>query len=85
MHTLTQVLADTNGWGHMAGWGGGWMWLWGTFMMVAVVAGFVWLFTQGRGQASGGGGTRARDILEERYARGELTTEEYRERLDQLR
>jgi len=28
---------------------------------------------------------RARDILAERYARGELTTDEYRERLEQLR
>lgn len=28
---------------------------------------------------------RAREILAERYARGELTTEEYRERVEQLR
>jgi hypothetical protein len=28
---------------------------------------------------------RAREILAERYARGELTTEEYRERLEHLR
>ena len=28
---------------------------------------------------------RARDILAERFARGELTGEEYRERLEQLR
>jgi putative membrane protein len=27
---------------------------------------------------------RARDVLDERYARGELTTEEYRERLQAL-
>ncbi|WP_051441570.1 SHOCT domain-containing protein [Arthrobacter sp. H14] len=32
-----------------------------------------------RGPGTGGG--RAREILEERYARGELSTEEYRERL----
>ena len=88
MHTLAQVLADNDGWGHMDGWGGGWMWLWGTLMMfslVAIIAGAVWLFARGRDQASGGGVTRARDILDERYARGELTTDEYRERLDQLR
>jgi putative membrane protein len=30
-------------------------------------------------------GGRARDILDERYARGELTSEEYRERIDHLR
>ena len=28
---------------------------------------------------------RARDVLAERYAGGELTTDEYRERLEQLR
>jgi putative membrane protein len=32
-----------------------------------------------------GRGRRARDILDERYARGELSSEEYRERLEQLR
>ena len=31
------------------------------------------------------GDERARDILAERFARGELTGEEYRERLEQLR
>jgi putative membrane protein len=30
-------------------------------------------------------GGRARGILDERYARGELSTEEYRERVDNLR
>ncbi|MDE3075548.1 MAG: SHOCT domain-containing protein [Chloroflexota bacterium] len=30
-------------------------------------------------------GSRAKDVLDERYARGELTSEEYRERLDDLR
>lgn len=34
---------------------------------------------------SAGGRSRAREILEERYARGEISTEEYRERLDTLR
>ena len=36
--TLAQVVADTDGWGHMDGWGGGWMWLWGTLMMFSWVA-----------------------------------------------
>ena len=31
------------------------------------------------------GGSRARSILDERYARGELSSEEYRERVDHLR
>ncbi len=38
----------------------------------------------GRGSDSEVPGSRARQILEERYARGEITTEEYRERLRAL-
>lgn len=30
-------------------------------------------------------GSRAKDILDERFARGELSSEEYRQRLEQLR
>lgn len=84
------VLADADGWdGHM-GWGGGWwMLIWGTLMMVGLVVLIVWLVRT----TADGGSTRtsvedplasARQILGERYARGELSTEEYRERLDEL-
>ena len=76
---------DDGWWGHMSGWGGGWMWLWGTLMMltwVAVIAAAVWLVARSLGD---GRPSRAREILDERYARGELTTDEYRERLDALR
>jgi len=84
--TLAQVTADTDGWGHMNGWGGGWMWLWGSLMMlswVAIIAAAVW-FLGAKRESTGSRTSRAREILEERYARGELTTEEYRERLDHL-
>lgn len=84
--TLAQVVADTDGWGHMDGWGGGWMWLWGTLMMfswVAIIAAAIWFFTNRN--TAGTRSPRAREILEERYASGELSTEEYRERLDNLR
>jgi putative membrane protein len=73
---------------HMDGWDGGWMWVWGSLMMiafVAIVAVAVWAVlrsTQTRPPASG---DRAREILAERYARGELSAEEYHERLDALR
>jgi putative membrane protein len=81
-----QILGDAHV-GHMNGWGGGWMWLWGALMMVIVAVAIVWLV---RATASGSRGSassssdHARSILAERYARGELTTEEYRERLDHL-
>ena len=82
------IIADTDGWGHMNGLGGGWMWLWGTLMMfswVALIAGAVWLFSRGRDNSTTSAtSSRARHILDERYARGDLSTEEYRERLEHL-
>ena len=83
--SFSQVIADTDGWGHMDGWGGGWMWLWGTLMMfswVAIILAAVWLANRTRTDTSRP--STARTILDERYARGDLTTEEYRERLDHL-
>ncbi len=83
--TFAPVLADTDGWGHMNGWGGGWMWLWGTLMMfswVAIIVVAMSFTSRSRGNSTRQ--TPAKAILDERYARGDLTTEEYRERLDQL-
>lgn len=92
MQRLTSVLSavDRDRWGHMDGWGGGWMWLWGLAIMVLVVVVIVWLIRAGgRNGASSAPrrdhADRAREILAERYARGELTTEEYRERIEVLR
>jgi putative membrane protein len=52
------------------------------FVLIAVL--FRWVLWRGpRWHPSGM--ERARDILAERYARGEISGEEYRERLDQLR
>jgi len=91
MFALQGVLADANGddWNHM-GWGGGWMWLWGIAMMALLVVLIVWLVRIGSGATPGGTptardpGERAREILAERFARGELSTEEYRERVAEL-
>lgn len=79
------TLADCGDWDHM--WGGGWMWLWGTLMMLfwVVVVGLVVYWIVRASQAPRGAiGGRAKEILAERYARGELTTEEYNERLEAL-
>ncbi len=85
------IAADPwDGWGHM---GGGWAWLWGGFMMlfwVGLIALVVWLVAR---TVSGSrpatrpelsGLDRARDILSERYARGEISTEEYHDRITHL-
>jgi putative membrane protein len=78
------------GWGWDGGWGGwgGWGWWfaplwilpWLVFVGVAI-----WLLSRGGGSRWQRSGTdRAREILAERFARGELSSDEYRERLDQL-
>lgn len=84
--SATLLAQSDSWWNHMSGWGGGWMWLWGTLMMlswVIIIAAAVSFVLQGR-DTRASRGSRAREILDERYARGELTTEEYRERLDLL-
>lgn len=86
-----EILADTNGWGHMNGGGGGWMWLWGGVMMALFVVLIVWLGRAASRKSSGMTGParrgridRAREILDERLAKGELSPEEYRERVNEL-
>ena len=77
-----------DGWRHGWGPGGGWGWLWGPIVLlgwVVVIAAVGWFVVHGTRPGERSGVDRARDILAERYARGELTTEEYRERLEQLR
>lgn len=64
--------------------GYGWMgWLGPIFMLIfsiLVIAGLVllirWLLAQGR-SPGGGGGKAPLDILKERYARGEISKEQY--------
>ena len=40
--------------------------------------------SMGTGPIAGSRGSRAREVLDERYARGELTIEEYHEKLETL-
>ena len=89
MNTLSTVLAQHFDHDDMMG-GSGWWFLWGTLMMIVVLAGIalaVWLIvrTVRSGAARDAGGQSARDILNERYARGEIDTDEYEHRLSKLR
>jgi putative membrane protein len=55
--------------------------------MLALVAAAIWLVVRGCGPAlrsMRSSTTRAEQILAERYARGEISRDEYRERLDDL-
>jgi putative membrane protein len=71
--------------GHMSRDDWGWMWIPGLlFMLVIAVAAVAAVVVLARGsQPDRGPGPR--EILAERYARGELSTEEYHERLEGLR
>ncbi len=88
MNAFTSILADTHNWNHMGDWDAGWMWVWGTLMMLGFVALIVWLArsaTQASQPPSAPDtNTSARGILAERFAKGELETDEYRERLAEL-
>jgi putative membrane protein len=88
-HVLPVLVAfGGDGWRHGWGPGGGWAWLWGPIVLllwVALVATVVWFVARSARPRQRSGVERAREVLAERYARGELTTEEYRERLEQLR
>jgi putative membrane protein len=70
------VLAEGADWDH-----GGWWPLW-LVLWLAVLGTLVWLVIRAR--RNGGGGGRAKEILAERYARGEISLDEYRERLGHL-
>ena len=62
----------------------GWWIVW-PLVWIAVIVGLVWFFTRRRGPGERSGADRARDILAERFARGELSVDEYRQRLSELK
>jgi len=81
-------------WGY--GQGMGWMWLWAPLLLIGIaLLVLLAVRTAGGGLRGGygqgrlgrpdspppGGGNRARQILDERFAKGELTADQYREQL----
>jgi len=69
-------------WGYGFGWFG---WLAMLAVWVLFVAGVVWLARNLATPAASGSDRSARRILDERFARGELSAEEYEERRRVLR
>ena len=71
-------------WDHMGDQMGGWAWGFGWLFMVLfvvlVVALVAWAVLVSRGGSARSGRNSAVAVLEERFARGELSPEEYRER-----
>lgn len=74
-------------WGDGMMWGMGWAWVFWVLLIlgvavVAVVLALVLPRTPGRAEKAGP--WRAREILEERYARGEISAEDFHERMRTL-
>ena len=72
-------------WGHMNdyGWGWGGMGLGMLLFWVLLIAGFVMLVRCSRGSGTCGKGERGKsalDLLKERYARGEIGQEEFKQK-----
>ena len=70
-------------WDHMTGWGWAMMALFWT-LGVALLAGLVWAATRRADGPGSGAQPTARDLLDERLARGEIDADEYRRRRDAL-
>jgi putative membrane protein len=73
---LPLLAHDGGDWGHP--WWPVWLLFWAALIGIAV-----WLISRRHGRG-GGPLDRARELLAERYAKGDLTGEEYRQRLDEL-
>ena len=80
------LFADADGFGHMDGFGWGMMGIGWLFMLV-IVGLVVWAVVQTTSKShrrNDDSTASARRILAERFARGEIDDEEYRQRSDQL-
>ncbi|MGB8360506.1 MAG: SHOCT domain-containing protein [Acidimicrobiia bacterium] len=74
------IVAQPARWGHMDGWGWG-MWVFGLVFMIAILGLVIWaLLSAIRRPGSGSSRRGALNLLDERYARGEIEREEYLER-----
>ena len=69
------------------GFGMGWMWVWWLLIILGVIALVVGLVRAGGPRGGGdmrGRRSSAREILDERFARGEIDEQEYRARRREL-
>ncbi|MEA1902770.1 MAG: SHOCT domain-containing protein [Actinomycetota bacterium] len=75
------LIADSDGLGHMWGWGGGMLLGWVFMTLLLAVAGWlVYTLARGAESPSRRNESSALDVLDTRYARGEIEREEYLER-----
>lgn len=69
-----------SGYGMAGGFGWIFMVLWWVLIVVGVVALVKWMLTSSGTGGRSGAGSRALEILKERYARGEIDDQEYQKR-----
>jgi putative membrane protein len=69
----------------MGSFGMGGMWLFWIFILVIAVVLVRWLASSGGSSRQPTADESPEEILKKRYARGELTTQEYERKLDELR
>ncbi len=77
------VVADGVGWDHMNGWGWGGMAM-GWLMMIGLVLLIVWIARASDGTATTTHHRSPLDVLAERFALGEITSDEYEYRREVL-
>ena len=65
--------------GHMGGWG--WLAITAMAVMMGGLGWMMWSMMRGAGSSGRGSSEDPVEVLKARYARGELTTEEFQERL----
>lgn len=83
---ITSALIADQGGRHMSGWDGlGWMWIVGTVIVVGIAVAVLIAGIVNRNNEVRHRDPAPRDVLASRYAHGEISTEEYHERLDGLR
>jgi putative membrane protein len=80
MNTLNAITSVVGSHGEHGG-----FWFPFGLLWLALLGVGIWFLVRGRRFRQPSGMERARDILAERYARGEITHDEYRERLEQLK
>jgi putative membrane protein len=86
---VNSMIQETAAWAaNQTGWAGGWAgpwWFLIPLLWIALLASIVWLVIRSRRSPRDTPLDRAIEILAARFARGEIETDEYRRRLDEIR
>lgn len=83
LHTNDTEHHPMDSWGMMGGW---WFWIIISIVVVVIIAVLIYLLNkEDRDKGMDPESKSAEKLLDERYARGEITTEEYNERKDEIK